>query len=105
MAKLIDKTVRDGIDRTFYVDDGALVVKTSQDVTPLLSACEKMRNAEDKSERRKSEFWHAAEIPPIAIYDANKKYGCDVMAKENRKLLKRLLNTEWSGFKTKELYV
>lgn len=103
--KLLDSHNRNGINREFFVDGDNLIVKTSQHVQPLLTACEKYRLNEDKSLRRKSEFWHVAEIPPIAIYEANKKYGCDVMARENRALLKRLLNTDWSGFKTKELNI
>ena len=101
--KLIDAHIRDGIERAVYAHNGNVVVRTSQDVQPLLDACEKMRNAPEAVSRRKSDFWHVAEIPPIAIYEANKKYGCDVMAKDNRKLLRKLINSEWKNFKTKEV--
>ena len=103
--KLIDSRLRDGIELAIYADNGNVVVRTSQDVQPLLDACQKIRNAGEPVSRSKSDFWHVAEIPPIAIYEANKKYGCDVMHKDNRVLLRRLINSDWKNFKTKEVHL
>lgn len=38
------------------------------------------------------DFRHVASIPLVVVEQWNNQYGVDVMAKDNRKLLKRLLN-------------
>jgi len=99
--RLLDRI--DGISTYHRYDEssGKTIIRTSQDVQPLLSSNQAKLNEAGKG--WKGDMHHVATIPLAVYNDWWREFGGDPMAKENQpRTIARLNSSEWGKLRTKE---
>ena len=88
--------------KTFHkVKDGKTIIKSVQDVQPILDTNTALKAEANKG--WKGDIHHVASIPKVVVASWWKELGSNPFAKENRAwLIARLNNRDWSKLRTKE---
>lgn len=88
-------------ERTLFAHDPIAkknYFKIEQDIEPILERNKALANHDDRGWTKTREWRRVAEIPNVVLEMWRTQHGCDVLAKGNEKLLKRLLNDPENRF-------
>lgn len=98
-------SAEEGVIETLETTDGAnFTLHRVADVEPVLEANKRMQRDNPTGMGASREWQHIAEIPVIVYEKWCQDHGCDVLALENKDLLKRLLNDpDWRWLRTSEV--
>jgi hypothetical protein len=91
--------------QTVYWDSDMANKKVSithvQDVQHVLDAAHDMQMDEERTKNGiAQDMWHYAKVPSVVIMEMKEKHGVDFFDKNDWPRVFRLLNTEYSRFKT-----
>lgn len=67
-----------GIVHYIEEDGEAIVVRTEQDVEPVVESAKRLANAGARDSGIKANWWHVADIPPAIWLEIKQKYHCDI---------------------------
>lgn len=97
---LLDKTP-EGIVQTSDFQDGKLVVKTFQDVEPILDRNKKLQSADEyKRQGIKNDYQHVASIPLVVVHEWMKQ-GINIWNKDDwPKIRAKLQDPEYKYLRT-----
>jgi hypothetical protein len=97
---------RPGVETWFHPQpDGTFVIESKQDVEPALEF-NKASAVEVGKKTRGKYMAHAAHVPDVVQYEWIKKYGFNPVFAEDKRLLRRLLDSnEWKYLRTSEIYL
>jgi hypothetical protein len=90
-GKLFDYDPIKKITETFHKTDSGFVIKTSQDVEPILNQA-KLEKSHDPGNYRNKNYHLEAIIPDVVIEQWRKELGDDPLASRNRKWFLAKLN-------------
>ena len=91
----------DGVSTFHRVEDGKTILRTSQDVEPLLDI--NKRALENSDPNWKGDMHHVASVPLVVWESWWKEFGGDPMSKENQpRLFAKLNNKDWCKLRTKQ---
>lgn len=78
-----------------------MTITEEQDVQPYLDWAAELRSRPDYSRKGiKKDMWHYAKVPNVIIMEMKTKHGVDFFKEEDWPKVSRLLETEYSRFKT-----
>ena len=107
MKLLLDHNPITG-EKVFFGTDPAtdkIVITHEQDVSEHLKRAHAQYVDDDFTKKgMKSDFWKYASIPNIIIMEMKQKHGVDINKKEHWPRVFKLLNTEYSRFKTTDKF-
>ena len=78
--------------------DGSIIIRTMQDVEPVLDAIEKRRNSGYQDRGIKKNWWRYATIP-AAVWLRWKDEGIDIFNKDQTKEILKKINQEYPKLK------
>jgi hypothetical protein len=81
--------------------DGKTTITHTQDVQPVLDLAHGLAMDENRTSKGiKGDMWHYAKVPATVIMEMKDKHGVDFFDRNDWPRVFRLLNTEYSRFKT-----
>ena len=98
---MIKETYYDGdLKREFtFTDEGMIETVVTQDVEAILKENQNLRDTEDISKRKKSEFYKYASIPLVVVEELFKK-GLNIFDNNDLKLIEREIELNYPYLKT-----
>jgi len=98
---MIKETYWDGdVRRDFtFTDDGQIETNVTQDVSAILKQNKILRDTEDVSVRKKSDFYKYASIPVVVVEELFKK-GLSIFDNNDLKLIEREIELNYPFLKT-----
>ncbi len=83
--------------------DGGLIIKTLQDVEPVLEHVKEIRNRGTNDKGIKQNWWPYATVPAAVWLKWKSDYGVDIFDKNHQGAVLKLLNGDFKNFKRTEL--
>lgn len=103
---IFDKDPFTGVTTYFDYDNlsGQSILSYEQDVKPALDRAAELRARPDRAKKGiKNDWLHYAIVPVVIQYEMLHKHGVDYGNPEHGAAVLKLLNTEYSRFKTTEI--
>ena len=83
--------------------DGGIIVRTMQDVDPVLDHVKDIRNDGRNDKGIKQNWWAYATVPGAVWLKWKSDYGVDIWNKDHRPAVFKLLNGDYKNFKRTDL--
>jgi hypothetical protein len=99
--ELLDFDPVTGVSTTMAIDDGKTIIKTSQDVEPILDRNQQLLSNQQSGWR--GDMHHVASIPIVIMEQWWRELGDNPMLPRNRAwLVAKLNNSDWLKLRTKD---